>query len=74
MEEYNEMVDHAMHFFMDALKEPHVEDNRVEGADLQMLMKSYEEENIGQSLIEIERKDEVFLAMGNIPENIPIEL
>ena len=41
--------------------------------DLQVLMKSYEEENIGQSLIDIERKDEVFLAMGNMPKDIPIE-
>ena len=38
-----------------------------------MLVKRYEEENLGQALIEIERKDEVFLAMGKIPEDIPIE-
>ena len=38
-----------------------------------MLMKSYDEENIGQALIDIERKDEVFLAMVNIAEYIPIE-
>ena len=34
-------------------------------------MKSYEEENIGQALIEIGRKDEVLLAMGNMDEDIP---
>ena len=38
-----------------------------------MLVKRYEEENLGQALIDIERKDEVFLTMGNIPEDIPIE-
>ena len=58
---------------LDVLKEPHVEDNHEEGADLQMLVKRYEEENLGQALIEIERKDEVFLAMGNMPEDILIE-
>ena len=34
-------------------------------------MKSYVEENLGQELIEIGRKDEVFLAMGNMVEDIP---
>ena len=29
------------------LKETHVEDNHEEGVDLQMLVKIYEEENIG---------------------------
>ena len=38
-----------------------------------MLVKRYEEENLGQALIEIERKDEVFLAMGNMLEKIIIE-
>ena len=38
-----------------------------------MLVKRYEEENLRQSLIEIERKGEVFLAMGNMAEDIPIE-
>ena len=38
-----------------------------------MLVKRYEEENLGQALIEIERKDEVLLEMGNILEEIPIE-
>ena len=58
---------------LDVLKEPHVEDNHEEGADLQMLVKRYEEENLGQALIEIERKDVVFLAMVNMSEDIPIE-
>ena len=38
-----------------------------------MLVKIYDEENISQEIIEIERKDEDFLAMGNIDEDIPIE-
>ena len=38
-----------------------------------MLVKRLDEENIGQALIDIERKDEVFLAMGNMVEDIPIE-
>ena len=38
-----------------------------------MLVKIYEEENLGQALIEIERKDEVFLAMGNMADDIPNE-
>ena len=58
---------------LDLLKEPHVEDNHEEGADLLMLVKRCEEENIGQALIEIERKDEVFLAMGKMVEDIPID-
>ena len=44
------------------MEEPHVEDNHEEGADLQMLVKRYEEENIGHALINIERKVEVFLS------------
>ena len=58
---------------LDVLKEPRVEDNHEEGADLQMLVKRYEEENLVQALIEIERKDELFLAMVNIVEDISIE-
>ena len=38
-----------------------------------MLVKRYVEENLGQALIEVERKDEVLLAMGNMAEGIPIE-
>ena len=38
-----------------------------------MLMKIYDEENMGQAPIEIERKNEVFLAMGNMAEDIQIE-
>ena len=36
-------------------------------------MKSYNEENIGQALIEIEKKDEELLAMGKIVEDMSIE-
>ena len=55
------------------MEEPHVEDIHEEGADLQVIVKSYEEENIGQALIDIGRKDEVFLAMGNMVEEISSE-
>ena len=58
---------------LDVLKDPHVEDNHEEGADLQMLVKRYEEENIGQELIDIGRKDEFFLVMVNMAEYISIE-
>ena len=53
---------------------PHVEDSHEEGAYLQVFVKSHDEECFGQALIEIERKDEVFLAMGNMAEEISIEL
>ena len=36
-----------------------------------MLEKSYEEENISQALIEIERKDEVFFSIINMDDHIP---
>ena len=39
------------------MEETHVEDNHEEGLDLKVLMKIYDEENIGQALIEFERKD-----------------
>ena len=55
------------------MEKPHVEENHEEGADLHMLAKRYEEKNLGQALIEIERKDEAFLSMGNMDEYIPIE-
>ena len=48
------------------MEEPHVEDNHEGGVDLQMLVKRYEEENLVQAIIEIERKDEVLLAMENM--------
>ena len=58
---------------LDIMEEPHVEDIHNEGADLQVLVKIYEEENIGTTLIEIGRKDEVFLAMRNMDEDISSE-
>ena len=64
---------HMVGTTLDVLEEPHVEGKHEEGADLQMLVKIYEEENLGQALIEIERKDQVLLAMGNMPEDIQIE-
>ena len=39
--------------------------------DLQVLVKSYEEENIGQALSEDERKDEVSLSTRNMDDHIP---
>ena len=42
--------------------------------DLQVLMKSYEEENIGQALIEVEGKDEVFFSTRKMDDNIPYGL
>ena len=39
--------------------------------DLQVLIKSYEEENISQALIEVERKDEVFFSTINMVDHIP---
>ena len=64
---------HMVGTTLDVLEGAHVEDKHEEGAYLQMLVKSYDEENIGQALIEIERKDELFLDMGNMAEDIPIE-
>ena len=52
------------------IEEPHVEDNHVGGADLQVLVKIYEEENLGQALIENERKDEVFLSFRKMDDHI----
>ena len=53
------------------MEEPHVEDSHEGGADLQVLVKIYEEENMGQELIENERKDEVFLSLINKADQIP---
>ena len=53
------------------MEEPHVEDNHEEGAYIQVLKKIYEEENIGQALIEVERKNEVFLSTTNMADHIP---
>ena len=58
---------------LDVLEEPHVEDKHEEGTNLQMLVKIYDGENLGQAFIEIEMKDEVFLDTGNMAEDIPIE-
>ena len=52
------------------MEEPHVEDNHEGGANLQVLVKIYEEENMGQELIEIERKDEVLLSFRNMADKI----
>ena len=38
---------HMLGETLDVLEEPHVEDKHEEGAYLQMLVKSYDEENIG---------------------------
>ena len=39
--------------------------------DLQVLVKSYEEENIVQALIEVERKDEVLFSTRKMDDHIP---
>ena len=39
--------------------------------DLQVLMKSYEEENIGQAPIEVEGKDEVLFSTKEMDDHIP---
>ena len=52
------------------MEEPHVEDNHEGGADLQVLVKIYEEENMGQALIEIERKDEMFFSFRKMDDRI----
>ena len=39
--------------------------------DSQVLVKIYEEENISQALIKVERKDEVLLYTINMDDNIP---
>ena len=62
---------HMVGTTLDVLKGPHMEDNHEEGADLHMPKKSYEEENIGQALIEVERKDEVFFSTIKMGDHIP---
>ena len=47
-----------------------MQDNHEGGAYLQVLVKIYEEENMGQALIEIERKDEVFFSFRNMVDHI----
>ena len=51
-----------------------MEDNHEEGADLHVLVKRYEEENIGQALIEVEGKDAVFFSTRKMDDNIPYGL
>ena len=53
------------------MEEPHVEDNHKEGADLQVLVKRYKEDNFGQSLIKVERKDEVLFSTRKRDDSIP---
>ena len=45
---------------LDVMEEYHVEGGNEKRADLHMLEKNYEEDNIDQAPIEIEKKDEVF--------------
>ena len=53
------------------MEEPHVEDSHKEGADLQVLVKRYKEDNFGQSLIKVERKDEVLFSTRKRDDSIP---
>ena len=39
------------------MEEPHVEDRHEEGANLQVLVKIYEKDNVDQEPIEIEERD-----------------
>ena len=48
-----------------------MEDDHEEGAYLQVLVKRYEEDNFGQALIEVERKDKVFLYTRKRADHIP---
>ena len=52
---------------------PYVEDNHKEGADLQVFVKSHDEEYFGQAHVGIKNGIEEFLAMGNMAEDIPSE-
>ena len=49
----------------------HVEEGHEKRVDLQMLGKSYEEENMDQEPIEIEEKDELFFSIINMADNFP---
>ena len=52
---------------------PHVEDNRDEGEDLQVFVKSHDEEYFGQAHVGIQNGVEELLSMKNMAEDIPIE-
>ena len=52
------------------MEEPHVDDNHEEGEDLHVFVKRYKEENYGQALIEVERKDEVFFSTIKMADHI----
>ena len=47
-----------------------MEESHEGRADLQVFVKMYEEENMGQALIEIERKDELFLSFRKMDNHI----
>ena len=51
---------HMTRVTLDVMEESHVEGGNEKRVDLQMLKKSYEEDNIDQAPSEIEKKDEVF--------------
>ena len=51
---------HMTRVTLDVMEESHVEGGNEKRVDLQMLKKSYEEDNIDQAPIHIEKKDEVF--------------
>ena len=50
------------------MEEPHVEENHEEGADLQVFVKSHDEEYFGQAHVSIQNVIEELLAMGNMAE------
>ena len=62
---------HMVGTTLDVLKGPHLEENHEERVDLQVLVKSYEEDNVDQELIEVERKDEVIFSTRKMVDHIP---
>ena len=53
------------------MEESHVEGGNEKRADLQMLEKIYEEDNIDQAPIEIEKKYEVFFSIRKRADHFP---
>ena len=58
---------------LDIMEGTHGEDNHEEGEDLQVFVKSHDEEYFGQAHVGIQNGIEGFLAMGNMAEDIPSE-
>ena len=52
---------------------PHVKDNHEGGADLQVFVKSHDEEYFGQAPVGMQNGIEEFLGIGNMAEDISSE-